>query len=64
MIELDRIKKENERTEEEIMSEFEKLRPGLLGYICDILVNALEIKPTLKLETFHEWQTLLFGARL
>ena len=49
MIELDRIKKENERTEEEIMSEFEKLRPGLLGYICDILASAVEIKPTLKL---------------
>jgi hypothetical protein len=49
MIELDRIKKENERAEEEIMSEFEKLRPGLLGYICDILASALEIKPTLKL---------------
>jgi hypothetical protein len=50
MIELDRIKKENERTEEEIMSEFEKLRPGLLAYICDILARALEIKPTLRLQ--------------
>jgi hypothetical protein len=49
MIELDRIKKENERTEEEIMAEFEKLRSGLLGYIFDIIASALKIKPTLKL---------------
>jgi hypothetical protein len=49
MIELDRISKEDRRVESDIMSEFMQLRPPLLGYIFDILVKALQIKPTIKL---------------
>jgi hypothetical protein len=50
MIELERIKRENARQEVEIMEEFYELRPRLLGYIFDILVKTLEIKPTVILE--------------
>lgn len=50
MIELERIRRENARQETEIMEQFYRLRPGLLGYIFDILVKALSIKPTVVLE--------------
>ena len=49
MIELDRISKENRKVESDIMAEFMQLRPQLLGYILGILVKALQIKPTIKL---------------
>ena len=49
MIELDRISKEIRRTESEIIGEFFKLRPMLLGYIFDLLVKAIRIKPTIRL---------------
>ena len=49
MIELERISKEKRRVESEITSEFFKLRPMLLGYIFDILVKTLQIRPTIKL---------------
>ena len=49
MIELDRISKENRKVESDIMAEFMRLRPQLLGYILGILVKALQIKPTIKL---------------
>lgn len=49
MVELQRIGKESRRQESEIMTEFLQLRPQLLGYIFDILVKALQIKPTIKL---------------
>jgi hypothetical protein len=49
MIELDRIAKENRRVESDIMAEFLRLRPKLLGYIFDTLVKTLQIKPTVKL---------------
>jgi hypothetical protein len=35
-IELDRIAKEKRKVESDIMTEFLKLRPKLLGYIFDI----------------------------
>jgi hypothetical protein len=50
MIELERIKRENTRQENEIMEEFYGLRPFLLSYIFDILSKALAIKPTIILE--------------
>src|SRR5215207_7828663 len=50
MIELERIKWENARQENEIMEEFYRLRPFLLSYIFDILSKALAIKPTIILE--------------
>jgi hypothetical protein len=49
MIELDRIRKENRKQESDILAEFFKLRPKLLGYIFDILVKTLQIKPSIKL---------------
>jgi Bifunctional DNA primase/polymerase, N-terminal len=49
MIELDRISKENRKVESDIMADFMQLRPQLLGYIFDILVKALQIKSTIKL---------------
>ena len=50
VIELDRIKKENKTTEEKIVAAFEELKPKLLGYIFDVLVKALQIKESLKLD--------------
>jgi hypothetical protein len=49
MIELQRIRKENTKQDADIVAEFLELRPKLLGYIFDILVKALQIKPTVKL---------------
>lgn len=49
MIELDRIAKENRKVESDIMTEFLKLRPKLLGYIFETLVKTLQIKSTVKL---------------
>ena len=49
MIEQERIKRENVRQESDIMECFDELRPHLLAYIFDILVKALAIKPTIKL---------------
>jgi hypothetical protein len=50
MIELERIKRENSRQENEIMEEFYRLRPFLLSYVFDILSNSLAIKPTIILD--------------
>ena len=49
MIELDRIVNEDRKQESDIITEFLELRPKLLSYIFDILVKALKIKPTIKL---------------
>jgi hypothetical protein len=49
LIQLRRIGKENRKQESEILSKFEELKPQLLGYILDILVKALEIKDSIKL---------------
>ena len=50
LIELNRIAKENRRVESEIIAEFMELRSKLLGYIFDVLVRALQIKPTVSLQ--------------
>ena len=50
-IEQDRINPINRVQEKLMMSKFYELRPQLLGYIFDILVKALQIHPTLKLES-------------
>jgi hypothetical protein len=50
-IEQNRIKPRDRKQEEEMFSKFYELRPQLLGYIFDILVKALQIHPTLKLES-------------
>jgi hypothetical protein len=50
MLDFTRISDELRREEAEVDAEFEAMKPGLLGYIFDILVKALSIKPTIKLE--------------
>jgi hypothetical protein len=52
IIEQDRIRSENRKVKEEIVAQFLELRPKLLGYIFDILVKTLQIKPTIKLNEF------------
>jgi hypothetical protein len=48
MIELDRISKENRKVESDIIANFMKQRPQLLGYIFDTLVKTLELKSTIR----------------
>lgn len=49
MIELQRIRKEDRKQDGDIMTQFLELRPKLLGYIFDMLVKTLQIKPTIRL---------------
>ena len=61
MIALTEIDDENRRKEEEILAEFERIKPKLLGYIFDILVKAIQIKQSLhlpmlkRMADFTEW---------
>ncbi|MGC2571397.1 MAG: hypothetical protein WA364_07790, partial [Candidatus Nitrosopolaris sp.] len=48
-IELPDIDERSRREKEELLAEFEKIRPKLLHCIFDTVVEALRIKPTLKL---------------
>jgi hypothetical protein len=48
-IELPDIDEIARREKEELLTEFEKIRPKLLAYILDTVVKALHIKPTLTL---------------
>jgi hypothetical protein len=50
MLDFTRISDQERREEAEIDAEFEAMRPGLLGYIFDILAKVLSIKSTVKLE--------------
>jgi len=50
ILDFNRISDEKRREEAEVDAEFEALKPGLLGYIFDILIKALSIKHTVKLE--------------
>ncbi len=50
MIDLETIDKSKSKQESEIIADFQSLRSDLLGYIFDILVKALQIKPTLRLQ--------------
>jgi hypothetical protein len=49
MLDFTRISDEKRREEAEVDAEFEAMKPALLGYVLDILVKALNIKPTIKL---------------
>ncbi|HJT47966.1 MAG TPA: bifunctional DNA primase/polymerase [Nitrososphaeraceae archaeon] len=49
LIELTRIPRDKRKLESQILSEFEQIKPKVLGYIFDVLVKALEIKPGLQL---------------
>ena len=48
-IELCNIDDVTRKEKAELLAEFEKLKPKVLAYILDIVVKALQIKPTLKL---------------
>jgi hypothetical protein len=50
MIDLETIDKSKRKQESEIIAEFQILRSDLLGYILDILVKVLQIKPILQLQ--------------
>jgi hypothetical protein len=50
IIELDEIDDEDRKTEEEILKEFNALRPKLLAFIFDILAKAITIKPSLNIK--------------
>ncbi|PWU81183.1 MAG: hypothetical protein DLM72_08300 [Candidatus Nitrosopolaris wilkensis] len=47
--EFDRLTPEQRREEADVDIDFEVMRPKLLGYIFDIMVKVLQIKPTVKL---------------
>ena len=49
LIELERIKSKSRKEESIVENQFEELRPKLLGFIFDILVKTLQIKPSLEL---------------
>jgi hypothetical protein len=49
LIELMRIPRDKRKLESQILSEFEQIKPKVLGYIFDVLVKALQIKPNLQL---------------
>ena len=49
LIELERIPSKSRKEESRVELQFEELRPKLLGFIFDILVKTLQIKPGLEL---------------
>jgi DNA polymerase, archaea type len=50
MSEYKRIPDDKRRSESEVLSEFERMKPQLLGYVMDILVKALKFKTNLNLD--------------
>lgn len=50
MSEYKRLPDDKRRSESEVLSEFERMKPQLLGYIMDILVKVLQIKANLNLD--------------
>ena len=50
-IEQYRIRPQDRKQEKEMLSMFYELRPQLLGYIFDVLGKALQIYPTIKLQS-------------
>jgi hypothetical protein len=49
LTEFERIPDEKRKEEFGVEAEFEEMKPKLLGYILDILVKTLQIKPTVQL---------------
>jgi DNA polymerase, archaea type len=49
LTEFERIHDEKRKEESKVEAEFEEIKPKLLGYILDILVKTLQIKPTVQL---------------
>lgn len=61
LIQLDRIRRENNQVKTMIFTKFEELQPKLLGYIFDVLSRALSLKDSIELKNlprlgdFAEW---------
>ncbi len=53
LLELERIDPENRKTEKELYQNFAKDLPSILGGIFDVLVKAIQIQPTIKLNAHH-----------
>lgn len=47
--EFERIPDDQRKEESKVEAEFEEMKPKLLGYVFDILVKSLQIKPTIQL---------------
>jgi len=60
-IELKEIEDENRKKEVDLWKGFERIKPQVFGYILDIIVKAMQIRPTLNLQRlsrmadFTEW---------
>ncbi len=50
LFELERVPPEKRRQEHDILDEFEKERPKIIGAIFDAVAKAMQIKPTIKLD--------------
>jgi hypothetical protein len=50
MLDFTRISDERRREGFKVDADFSAIKPALLGYIFDLLVKALAIKPTIKLD--------------
>jgi hypothetical protein len=53
LLELERIDPEKRKTEKELYQNFAKDLPSILGGIFDVLVKAIQIQPTIKLDAHH-----------
>lgn len=51
LIELERVSKQDRKQEHEIMGDFERARPAILGAIFTVISKALAIKPTVSVAT-------------
>ena len=49
LTEFERIPDEHRKEESKVEAEFEEMKPKLLGYIFDVLVKSLQIKPAVEL---------------
>lgn len=67
-IELKEIDDEYRKKEEDLWAEFERIKSQVFGYILDIIVKAMQIKPTLNLKKlprmadFTEWSEAISQA--
>lgn len=53
LLELERIEPTDRKTEKELYQNFAKDLPSILGGVFDILVKAIKIQPTIKLDSHH-----------
>lgn len=53
LLELERIDPDKRKTEKELYQNFTKDLPSILGGVFDVLVKAINIQPTIKLDSHH-----------